>query len=229
MLERVKWSIGFLIFVLGFFLSFQLGTNSLSGEIFVDAQEILKQFPRDIAAVKKEINATGPLLLSTAPDKILQNARLTQNSHDRLLKLVLGHFSTMVKSSKSPVFACQAYDNVIISYEAAGQNFHSGGSSPPIMQIETACVMDPEDVLHLKPINFNPQLVIKEPPAEGLKTAEDGSYTLRFENIDTPSWPTHWKFISVQFKDTKNGEAPTIQLEREKIANNQQNKLDISW
>lgn len=228
MIERVKLYVGFFLFLVGFYISYLSGVYSLKSEIFVDAQEIFKHIPRDVAAIKKEIKPNGPLLLPTTPESILAKAQLSQSTGNPILKLVLGHFSTKIKSSQYPVFACQAYDSVILTYEATVQNSPSTESPSPVMQIETTCVMDPEDLLHLKPINFNPKLIVKEPPAEGLKTAEDGSYTLRFENMDTQAWPNRWKFISVQFKDTKKGEAPIIQLDREKLANNQ-NKLDLAW
>lgn len=234
MLNRVKWSIGVFIFMVGFIISYQMGIHSLNDEIFVDVQELQKQqLRRNVAAIKKNnpLKNIRPILMSTSPRDILLNAKvqLTQNNEEETFKIILGHFSSKQKVGSSPVFACEAYDKVSVLYEGIGLTTNDPNSKSPTMLIETKCVMDPDDELHLKPIHFNPNLFANEAPAEGLKMAEDGSYSIRFENIESSNWPKRWKFVSVILEAENKKSIPSILLERKELDPNNQNKLDLTW
>lgn len=236
MIERVKHLLGFFTFLVGFAYAFQVSVNSFNGEFFVNIQELIPILNRDVANANKLKRPESTLLLSTEPRRILMDAKLnlmppdSNDSTGPMIEIILGHFS-MSTDNKPSVFACQLYDEVILTYEAipATDTDKKTSLTTPLMTIKTPCTIDSKDLLHLKAIQLTPQKITQDPPGDGgMQTSQDGSYTLYFENMED-QWPTAWKFKSVQLKANKSNTLPTQALARSDLPANEQGKLDFNW
>lgn len=229
MIERVKHLLGFFIFLIGFAYAFQVSMDSFNGEFFVNIQELIPVLNRDIANTNKLERPQTTLLLSTSPLRLLTDAKLNRppQGSEGPIEIILGHFS-MTTENKPSVFACQLYDEVIITYEAISKTDKKDLLTAPIMTIKTPCTIDAKDLLHLKAIQLTPQLITQDPPGDGMQASQDGSYTLHFENMED-QWPVAWKFKSVQLKASKSNTPAPQALARSDLPAGEQAKLDFNW
>jgi len=229
MIERVKLLLGFFIFLVGFAYAFQVSMDSFNGEFFVNIQELIPVLNRDIANANKLERPQSTLLLSTSPLRLLTDAKLNRPSQSSAgsIEIILGHFS-MSADNKPSVFACQLYDEVIITYEAISITDKKETMTVPLMTIKTPCTIDTNDLLHLKAIQLTPQHITQDPPGDGMQASQDGSYTLHFENMED-QWPVAWKFKSVQLKASKSNTPPPQALARSDLPADDQGKLDLNW
>jgi hypothetical protein len=229
MIERVKHILGLFLILVGFIFAFQVSLHSFKGETFVNIQELIKSSNRDIANVNKLEKPKSTILISTSPLRLLSDAKLNEPPKGSMgtIEIILGHFSLPPTDNKSSLFACQLYDEVILTYEALTlASDKKGNDANPLMTIKTPCTIDTKDLLHLKAIQLVPQKITKEPPGDGMRVSEDGSYSLHFENMED-QWPTSWQFKSVQLKATKNN-TPPKEMNRADLSLNEQTKLDIT-
>jgi len=230
MIERVKQILGFFLILVGYLYAFQVSLHSFSGETFVNIQELINVSNREIANADKLEKPKSTLLLSTSPLRLLTDAKLNDPPKGTAgpIEIILGHFSMSPANKKTSVFACQLYDEVILTYEAITSSIEQkSNSSTPTMIIKTPCTIDTNDLLHLKAILIVPQKITKEPPSDGMRVSEDGSYSLHFVNMEE-QWPKSWQFKSVQLKANKSN-TPPKEMGRSDLSLNEQNKLDINW
>lgn len=230
MMKRVKYTAGFLFLFMGLLVGIQLGFRSLSGERFVNVQELIQTSEREIANVKSLKKPKFPLLLSTSPLRVLTAAqrKIPPQGSDEPIEITLGHFSIIRSHDNISVFACQIYDEVTLTYEALSLNADKTLKiEEPLMMIKAPCAIDFKDPLHLKAIQLIPKNITKDPPGDGMRTSEDGSYSLHFEKMEE-QWPSTWRFKSVQLKASK-GNAPSQELSRSELPLTEQSKLDLYW
>lgn len=229
MVERVKHLLGFCVFLAGFAYAFQVSMDSFNGEFFVNIQELIPILNRNIANDSKLERPQSALLLSTSPLRLLTDARLNRPPQGSVgpIEIILGHFS-MTADNKPSVFACQLYDEVIITYEAISMTDKKETITAPLMTIKTPCTIDTKDLLHLKAIQLTPKEITQDPPGDGMQASKDGSYTLHFENMED-QWPVAWKFKSVQLKASKSNTPPPQALARSDLPADEQGKLDLNW
>ena len=216
------------VLALGFVLSFEGARRSFDGEYFLSAERLLTRPDRDLAAFKKELQRSGledHLLISTSPLKALGYSRLIKK--DSVFQLWIGHFSTKNKRG-DPVFACQLYDQVTVTYEAPRKNKDSNFESPQTMFIDIPCKMADNDVRRLAPANLSPAEILKEAPSDGtFPFSNQGEFLVRLQNIDD-EWPRQWFFKSIQFKDT-HALAPTIEVNSSELGSAEKQRLNMDW
>lgn len=226
MIDRVKHLIGLFIYIIGFVYAFYVGLTSLQGETFVNIQEIIKASSREIANVNKG-KLAHTLLLPTSPLHLLSDAKLVEPTKGSTgpIEIILGHYSITPPDSKNAIYACQLYEEVLLTYEGFFKTTKPNAANPQ-MVIKTPCIVDSKDPLHLRAIQILPQQITKDTPSNGFINLEDGS-SLNFENMGD-QWPNYWQFRSVQLKTNKSN-TPLKELNRLDLTLNEQSKLDLNW
>lgn len=228
MSKLLKYFFGLFCLAAGFGATFYLTKNSFGGEEFVSAKQLLNKPERDLATARNKvgIDAIGDhLLISTSATRAISRARLIKT--DSVFQLHLGHFSTKNNRGEQ-VFACQVYNQITITYEAATSPKANPSQSSQLLFIDLPCRMAENDVRRISPINLSPANILKEPPGDGtFSFNENGEFSIRLQNIDE-KWPLQWVFKSVQFRDSQSQMRP-IEVTDADLAPLEGQRLNMDW
>ncbi len=188
-----KYSIGAIVFVCTCALGIGIVTKSWEGVEFYPANEVAKA-GRDPAAIRKNYDFSeleGSALIAASKRRLLEEIKVFNEPES--IGIELGHFVVKNEAGEKS-FACQRYDQVVLTFEADGFAVNGERSK---MEVYGPCEIS-ADINRIAPIWIPVALLKKETPADGEIKYQDGQpVTLKFSHI-LNRWPNKWFLSSVR-------------------------------
>lgn len=209
----------------GFLISFRWAQLSFEGEKFVSVARLNVDGQRNIAVAKRDFQLNTFSNLSLSPIRSLINAQVINTESFSQIKL--GNFS--VKNPRGePVYACQVYDKITVTYEAFVDEKTGNPLAPQTLSLELPCKIAEGDVRHLETITLSPKEILKETPSDGtFPFNENVAFSVKLQNVDG-KWATRWNIKSIQFADSQAKSLP-VDLSATEISQSKRKELEMRW
>ena len=182
MVSFKRSQIFFSIVLLGFFL---LG-------LWVVAPKQGHEIHRDPAAISQGALFPGSSSLSSVKKTILSGVKIKESSD--VTELLVGSFN-LRNASGQLLFACQAYKEIRLKFQAQGHGTSEGASQMTV----TGDCQTQADGWSMQALRLPVRRILAEPAGDSEFSFQDlGSVRVSFENMNE-AWPREWVLTQISF------------------------------